>query len=140
MAQVVDLLRASGKTVVDLSDIPAAQTRDVDLLVDGTYVEVKSDFHTPEKIFLELTCDNRPGCVFQSRADTWLYGFPDDHIWYEFNLARLQWFCVQHVSDYPLKHIHSTRRGNRVWVATGIVVPLAELEREGVGRRVDFNQ
>ena len=133
-AQIMDLLRAQGKTVIDLSDLPDARMRDIDLLVNGKYVEVKSDYHTPEKIFLEITCDDKPGCVFKSKADEWLYGFPEHGIWYEFSVARLQWFCVRHIGDYPLKSITSVR-GGRQWVASGIVVPLDALLVDAVGQR-----
>lgn len=126
VAQLVTRLRAAGRTVVDLAEIPDAQQRDIDLLVDGRYWEVKSDFNESPNLFFELTCDDRPGCLFQSRADSWAYGFPLKETWYLLDLPRLQWFIAQQAGHYDLKVVHSTR-GGRLWTATGIAVPLADL-------------
>ena len=129
VAQLVARLRAAGRTVVDLAEVPDAQQRDIDLLVDGRYWEVKSDFNESPNLFFELTCDNRPGCLFQSRADVWAYGFPLKEEWYLLDLPRLQWFIAQNAGRYDLKVVHSTRNG-RLWTATGIAIPLTDLLAE----------
>lgn len=126
VAQLVSKLRAAGRTVVDLAEIQDAQRRDIDLLVDGQFWEVKSDYTDSPNLFFELTCDDRPGCLFQSRADIWAYGFPLKGVWYLLDLPKLQWFIAQHAGEYDLKVIHSTRSG-RLWTATGIAVPFSSL-------------
>lgn len=137
LVELVRLLRATGHRVVDLVDVGDAQRRDIDLLVDDELVEVKSDFHRPVNAYLELTSNDKPGCVFQSRADYWLYYFPTARRCFKLSTSRLQWFfALKHGEYYHL--VTRSRSRESTWLATGVVVPLADLIAAGVAEEVSL--
>lgn len=124
-------LQAHGHVIEDLTKGKAAQDRDIDLVVDGVAVEVKSDTHRMTNLFLELTCGNKPGCVFKSRADYWAYVFPREKTYYWIALPELQWWVATHMGDYQPVVIRS-HRNKSLWKATGIAVPIRDLEASGI--------
>jgi|SRR5579859_232616 len=128
---LISHLTKVGHTVEDLTKGPNAQDRDIDLLVDGITVEVKSDSHKATNVFLELTCGNRPGCLFKSRADYWAIVFPKERIYYWVALPELQWWVSTHMANYKHLVIRS-HRNKRLWKATGIAVPISDLFEAGL--------
>jgi hypothetical protein len=140
MRSLISHLRRLGHNVIDLSDVPSFQERDIDLVVDGQNVEVKSDFYKSENVFLEVTCNRRPGCVFKSRADYWLYYYPLTGKCYRLPLAKLQWFLSLHMNDYEEKLVGESYREDtgRTWYASGRAVPIADLIEAGVASVVDL--
>lgn len=120
-------LEGQGRHVIDLSDIAPLQHREIDLIVDhDIYVEVKTDSHRPVNLFVELSAGERPGNVFQSRADIWCYLFPTHRVGYWIRLPQLQHYVALQLHRYPLKTITS-RRGSSRWTVQGIAVPIADL-------------
>ena len=131
---VKKLLLERGFEVKDVQDQSEWQTRDVDLLVDGVTVEVKTDQYPAKNVALEVTCASGPGCLFKSRAEYWLYYFEQDKLLLWLDLRRLQWF-VASVFDKGLSYKRwrvTTIRGDRTWTAAGINVPLDDLRSAGV--------
>lgn len=134
-ALLIQALQHLYREVVDVSEHPEWQKRDIDLLVDGTMVEVKTDTHVPKNLFFELTIDGKPGCVFQSRAQYWAVVFPKYHQAVLVNLPYLQWWLLHHQHQYPLKRIRSHApkgKGLRYWDAFGVAIPISDLEAGGV--------
>lgn len=127
--------RGEGLEVVDVTRDPRYQSCDIDLLVEDAWVEVKTDSHRPDNLFLELTSDGKPGCLFKSRATLWAVLYPAHGLFYEVPLPQLQWWAVYHALEYRPISVKSTR-GKRAWTATGIAVPVSVLRRQGVDLRV----
>lgn len=124
---LVNFFRKRGWRVEDVEDDKDWRRRDVDLLVNGKSTEVKTDTHKTGNLFLEITSDGKPGCVFQSRAEVWCYLFPLQNKLYLIELPKLQLWLFQNAKDYRTKRVKSTQSG-RVWYAEGIAVPLVTLE------------
>lgn len=129
--RLVRTLKHDNADVTNLTKDKAYQQRDVDLIVNGLLVEVKTDTHPSENLFLELTCGDKPGCVFKSRADIWAYAFPREDLCYWISLPELQWWTALHMGDYKPVVIKSHRNKSR-WKATGIAVPVAHLRLDGL--------
>lgn len=135
---LVTYLRAEGHEVVDLGADMEWQRRGVDLIVDGRAVEVKSDFHPAKNLYFEVSCGEKPGCIFTSRADDLYYYFPDEGVLYILPMADVQWWLATHLAEYRLITITSTR-GTRTWTATGIAVPVTALKNLDTMRVVRWN-
>lgn len=123
--------RAEGTEVVDVTADTRWRERDVDLIVGGAMVEVKTDTHKPKNIFIELTCAGRPGCVFMSRADYWAVVFPDSGTFHWIALPELQHWICHNVGNYTPVVIRSHRKKAQ-WEAVGICVPVTDLKTAGV--------
>lgn len=124
---LVNFFRKRGWRVEDVQDDKDWQRRDVDLLVNGKSTEVKTDTHKTGNLFLEISVGDKPGCVFQSRAEVWCYLFPLQNKLYLIELPKLQLWLFQNASSYRTKRVKSAQSG-RVWYAEGIAVPLTTLE------------
>lgn len=124
--QLIALLREQGREVTDLAHVMLAQQRGIDLVVDGQLWEVKTDSHQPINLFLELSCKDKPGCLFASRADILAYWFPGAGKLVMAGLPDLQYWLFEHGQEYARKTVTS-RAGRSTWTATGIVVPLPVL-------------
>lgn len=129
---VAAYFRSKGYAVEDLQGAREWQKRDIDLLVKGLTVEVKTDRYSSKAIFLEVTSHEKPGAVFKSRAEIWAYWFPGDGVLHWLALPALQWFMLKtDLSQY--KHFEvDSHRGGRKWQAEGYVVPIADLKAAGV--------
>lgn len=128
--------------VQDVTNDRDWQHRDVDLLVRGKRkqrwkaVEVKTDSYTTGNIFLELVASSgRPGCVFKSRADVWCYWLSSLGILLLIELPALQYWLLEHASDYRRSRVNSSRGRGR-WSVDGIAVPYEELLKNGVAHAV----
>lgn len=139
---VAGMLRRAGYEVVDVTEDDTFQRQDIDLRVRGkrwNTVEVKTDSYDTGNIFLELsTGTSRPGCVFQSRAQWWLYWLPKLNVLLRINLPRLQLWLLTHAANYP-QHIVRSKRGNRYWTIRGITVPWTHLVTAGVAYQVEVD-
>lgn len=132
---LIQHLRAQGHAVEDVSADWVWRKRDIDLLVDGQMVEVKTDSHDPKNLFLELTISGKPGCVFISRAQAWVVVYPKAAVAYWVELPYLQWWLLSHQGDYRPIVVKSHRSyADRTvnWQVVGIAVPVADLIRDGV--------
>jgi hypothetical protein len=131
----VHLMRSRGHQVEDVRDITAWQKRDVDYIVGSKFVEVKTDFHDTGNIFIELVgSNNRPGCIFKSRADLWAYLFPDRDEGYLINIPELLLWLVDFAGEYE-RHAITTVDGYDRWTVLGIAVPIVQLTEAGIARR-----
>lgn len=133
--EVAQALRARGTQVIDLTKLPAAQRRGVDYLVGGEHVDIKSDRHRAVNVFLELECNDQLGCFYKSRADAWLYYYPQERKLYRLDLPRLQYHISRHPERYKERSVISGN-GEDTWEALGILVPLAELLGLGIAQDV----
>lgn len=111
---------------MDLTKLPDAQRRGVDYLLDEEYVDIKSDTHRAENVFLELECKDQPGCFFKSRADAWLYYFPKEQKLYRLDLPKLQHHLTRNLAKYRERAVTSVS-GPSTWYAVGVLVPIAVL-------------
>lgn len=116
-----------GHVVQSVEKAKVWQKRDIDFVVDGQFVEVKTDTHQPGALFAELTVDGKPGYIFQSRADVLLYYFPASDVLYWVSMPKLAWWCMQQKAGLKLLQVQSSRQG-RTWLCEGVVVELAALE------------
>jgi hypothetical protein len=119
-----------GHVVQSVEKAKPWQVRDVDFIVDGQFVEVKTDTHQPGALFAEVTVDGKPGYVFKSRADVLLYYFPASDVLYWVNMAWLTWLVHQEKPGLKVFQVQSGRNG-RTWLCEGVVIPLAALEAVG---------
>lgn len=126
MKRIVAFLSSRGLEVVDVEKDKHWRRRDVDLIVNGRTMEVKTDLHTTGNLYLELTCDGKPGCVFKSRAEVWAYWFPVLDILLFIRLPELQHWLMEHASEYARSNIRSHRKQSS-WKAHGIAVPIVHL-------------
>ncbi len=135
-ARVVDWLEAQGYTVADVTKDKDWQRRDVDFLVvgtDGAYrtVEVKTDTHKTEAIFIETSVDEKPGYIFKTRAEVLLYYMSATGKLYWIDVPKLCRYVFTFGNLYDLKVVAS-RSGKREWQAEGIVVKVETLKTHGV--------
>jgi hypothetical protein len=140
--RVSEYLQANGFYVGDVTDDASYRAQDIDLVVLGknrkrsTTVEVKTDTNKTGNIFLELVASSgRPGCVFGSRAQVWLYWLPTLGTLLYIELPRLQLWLVEHAGEYERKVVGS-RRGKGAWHIEGIAVPIRQLVTDGIARRL----
>lgn len=128
VTQVAGFLRAEGHEVTDLATVRLAQQRGIDLVVDDQLWEVKTDSHAwTGNVFCELTVGDKPGCLFQSRADILAIWFPRAGKLITVSLPDLQLFLFQHGQEFTRRTIRSAA-GQRTWVAEGVIVPVTRLE------------
>lgn len=124
---VKDWLKARGHTVQSVEKSAIWRQRDVDFLVDGSMVEVKTDSHQPSALFAELTVDGKPGYVFKTRCDVLLYYWPAaEELWWV-DMAKLAWLVYQQRAGFKVFQVQSNRYG-RTWLAEGVRVELEALQ------------
>lgn len=130
-AKVVrDWLKKRGHTVQSVEKSAIWRQRDVDFLVDGSMVEVKTDSHQPNALFAEVTVDGKPGYVFKTRADTLLYYWPAaEELWWV-DMPKLAWLVFQQRAGFKVFQVQSNRYG-RTWLAEGVRVELEALQAIG---------
>lgn len=141
MATVVAFLRRNGYVVEDVSAVRDYQHQDIDLRVRGakrkrwSTVEVKTDTRTTGNVFLELvTAKGKPGCVFTSRAQVWLYYQPGYSQLLIIELPKLQLWLMEHGNEFARKQVGSIR-GKGSWGIEGIAVPIERLMTDGLAIR-----
>lgn len=132
--KVKAILTEQEYTVVDVTNDPKWQICDIDLLVNGEFVEVKTDQHEARNMAIELTVSGGPGCLFKSRARFWLYYFEREGKLYWLDLPRLQWYVTRafYRGQVYQQWVTTSIRGDRAWTAGGVNIPIEELYREGV--------
>ena len=135
------LLQVRGWSVEDVSADGDYQAQDVDLVVQPPEssrhltVEVKTDTYTTGNIFLELSSSSgKPGCVFKSRAQVWLYWLRELGVLLHIDLPALQLWLLEHHEDYQRRRVHS-KRGTSGWSVEGLLVPYQDLLAAGVARK-----
>ena len=118
---VKEWLRRRGHTVSSVEKSTLWRKRDVDFLVDGLFVEVKTDTHQPGTLFAETTVDGKPGYIFKTRADVLLYYFPQADVLYWVDMPKLAWWVMQQKPGFRVIQMQSNRHG-RTWLSEGVVV------------------
>lgn len=138
VSAVTSHLRSKGYTVEDVSEDRDYQTQDIDLRIRGKRqqrwrtVEVKTDTYTNGNLFLELiSSSGKPGCVFKSRAQYWMYWLSGLGVLLCIDLPALQMWLMEHGSEYERRVVVS-RRGKSTWSIEGIALPWYELVAAGV--------
>lgn len=124
---VRDWLVRQGHDVESVEKDKLWRKRDVDFLVDGKMVEVKTDSHMPGSIFAELTVDGKPGYLFKSRADVLVYYYPKADLLYWVDMPKLVWWVSQQKPGLRVFEVRSNRQG-REWLAEGVGVPAEALK------------
>lgn len=120
--------------IIDLQDDHEMQKRGIDLYIGGLgYVEVKSDSHRTDNLFLELDVGGKPGAIDRSCSDVFCILFFKHATLYLIPRAELQqwlreWY-VWNLDNEPgrLKVVHSSA-GPASWQARGLVIPTCVLE------------
>jgi hypothetical protein len=115
-------LIGAGYEVTDVSGIPAYQDEDIDFLVNGYTVEVKTDLRARKNLFIEFDA------MEKSSADLWVVYLP--HFFggwvLVFDKNELHAWADTYADDFDLKTV-TTRVGGRSWSVTGIAVPIERL-------------
>lgn len=65
----------AGRNVKDVRDDPFYRKQDIDFIVDSQTHEVKTDTFTTGNVVFETEAHGKPGAVWASRAQWWLYYF-----------------------------------------------------------------
>jgi len=126
---VKSVLRNKYPNITDYNDDMEMQRRGVDLLVEGLgTVEVKTDSHSSDKFFFELSVAGKPGAVDRCSADYFMVLYFKERVIYIIKRAELQKWLREHWSFIRREHkdwvktISSSNKGKR-WSAVGITVP-----------------
>ena len=121
------------KQVIDVRFDKRFQEWDIDFLIEDTNrqfhgVEVKTDWMTFEtgNVVFETQSFGKVGCLERSKADYVVYYVPQSGNIYVCNMEALR-KCVKHW-NYPTKPMAEQN--------LGIIVPLGDLERFGVVKRM----
>jgi hypothetical protein len=146
--RVVKYLKSKGYHVEDVSEDKDYQSQDIDLRVRGQKkqrwrtVEVKTDTYDTGNIFLELVSSSgKPGCVFKSRAQVWLYYLPKRNILLFMELPVLQLWLIEHCAEFKRVTVGSgSARGKGFYTIQGIKVPIVQLVRDGVASAVKLEE
>jgi hypothetical protein len=122
LRQVVRWLHSLGYGIMDVSEHPSYQKLDIDLLVDGLTVEVKTDLKAKRNLYLEFAA------LAKSRADVWLYYLPQlyNGTIIAFSKSELDLWLREYGDEFEPKAVR-TGRGSRTWEASGIAVPMKRL-------------
>jgi hypothetical protein len=86
-------------------------------------VEYKADWTatTSGNAFLEVAVNDQPGWALTCQAQALFYYLPLRRLGYWLRPTEIQAQLAGRWRDYPRKHVHNPR-----YVATGVIVPLAE--------------
>lgn len=112
-----------GRVVEDVRQAKPWQRRDIDFLVDGVTVEVKTDTTDKPNFFIETRAFGKPGAVWKSRAEVWVYHFYHRDETYWLNLPRLQMFLWDHPDGF---------RRVVAGDAHGVIIPISVLLVAGI--------
>ncbi len=133
--KVIELLSCRGN-VDDLTQDMEYQRNGIDLYAEcAGWVEVKTDFHKPVNLFLEITDRDGPGALFSSCASSLAYLFPNHKLLLLMRRAAVAHWMMQHWCDiqeqHPewIKHITSCERDS-TWQVIGVTVPIEMLEQD----------
>lgn len=132
---VKEVLKERYPDIVDLQDDRVMQKRGIDLWVGGLgYVEVKSDSHKPDNLFLELDVGGRPGAIDRSCSDCFCILFFRHCVLYFIPRAELQqwlreWYSWTLDNEPTRLKVVQSSAGNASWSARGLVVPTYVLEQ-----------
>lgn len=99
------------------------QARDIDAILDGVFVEIKTDTTDSPNFFIETRAFGKPGSVWKSRAEVWCYHFYHRDETYWLNLPRLQMFLWDHPEGF-----RKVVAGD----AHGVLIPISVLLIEGI--------
>ncbi len=119
--------------VTDVRKSPIFQKRGIDFIWDSQWVDIKTDTHDSPNIALEVEVDGKPGCVFTSRAQVWVYIFLKTGKWFILDMPRLQQFVAMHYSEYPVRKVYSANKKQQ-WSASVLLVPKEILLKAGIAR------
>ncbi len=119
----------------DVRKSPIFQKRGIDFIWDSTWVDIKTDTHDSNNIALEVEVDGKPGVVFSSRAQIWVYIFLKTGVWLILDMPRLQQFVALHYSEYPLRKVYSANK-TKQWSASVLLVPQEVLMKEGIAKEL----
>jgi len=126
------VLRRYG-SVKRVEDDRYMQQRGIDIISDTLgYVEIKTDSHTPDRVFFELSSNGQPGAVDRSVADNFCIIFYKYNTMLIISRPHLQQFLrenIAHWLDRWPKWFITTRssRGGNGWCSTGVLVPITVL-------------
>lgn len=130
------ILRERYPDIIDYNDDRVMQSRGIDLDVSGLgWVEVKTDFHKPENIFIELESNGRPGTVDKSSSQYFAYIFPRSRVMFLIPTAELRWWLrmygMQLASIEPNIHkVVESHRGSSSWYAEGLAMPIEYIQEK----------
>jgi hypothetical protein len=130
------IIRSKYPNIKDFNDDMEMQRRGIDLWVEGLgYVEIKSDSHSSDKLFFELTVMGKPGAVDRCCADYYIVLYYKEHLMLIIKRADLQqwlrehWSWIRTKNPTWVKTISSTQNG-KYWNSVGITVPREDFERD----------
>jgi hypothetical protein len=130
------VLRSRYSSIIDYNNDMAMQKRGIDLWVEGLgFIEVKTDSHSSDKFFFELSVQNKPGAVDRCCADYFAMLYFKERVMYLVKRPELQKWLREHwrwmKSDHPdwVKEITSTSQGKE-WKAVGVAVPKNEFMKD----------
>lgn len=126
-------------SITDLRVDGQAQNRDIDFhlgSVEGMpflgFVEVKTDTHSEDNMFIELSVGSKPGWLFRSAADHLVYFFIETGALYIIPLPELRLWMHLYLDFYLTedrnreKRIVSSSNGRR-WITIGVTIPSEDI-------------
>jgi len=128
--KAIEVLSARYGKVTDLTKDAECQHNGIDLYVEDLgYCEIKSDSHEDINLFLEVDCDGRPGALFSSCAEWYVFLYSACNCLYLIKRAALahwvfwNWYDIEEYHKNWIKTITS-KQGNNTWEAIGVIVPI----------------
>ncbi len=109
------------------------QQRGVDFYVEGLgYIEVKTDSHRPDNIFIELSSKDGPGAIDRSSADWICVLYFKYNVLYLIPRSWLQFWIRENLMDIDesnKRRLTSTIQDKR-WTSDGVFVELSRIVDE----------
>lgn len=109
------------------------QQRGVDFYVEGLgYIEVKTDSHKPENMFIELSNKDGPGAIDRSSADWICVLYFKHNVMYLIPRSWLQFWMRENLAsiDNANKRRLTSTVNNKRWTSDGMFVKLSRLTDE----------
>jgi len=139
LAKSVFRAKYPDRTIKDYRNDLAMQHRGIDLYIDDLgFVEVKTDSHKPENIFIELSSKDGPGAIDRSAADWIAVLYFRHQVMYLIPRSWLQFWIrtnLANIDDKRKRTLTSTIEDKK-WTSKGVFVRLRRLQKDIPGIRV----
>lgn len=133
---ITEYYRSRGVSVVDVSDDKEYQKKDIDLILNGQTVEVKTGRNIPryKEIVVELVSNDSPdfyreGWLYSSEAEIIIYYSPQEKKMYQIRLEELRDYVDKNKDKLKQKRVICNEYGNIMKPSILAFVPIADLEQ-----------
>lgn len=132
---VADYYKAKGDTVIDVSNDKEYQKQDIDLIINGQTVEIKTTNNFPiyKDFCLELVSNDTPerykeGWFRTSQAEVVIFYSPKDKTMYQIRLDALRQYFKEHENEIETRRCYFREYGDIIKPCVLAFVPEADIE------------